>query len=473
MKNKTVFIEVNEVPFIIWDRFADRYPDSAIAQLMKSSSQYTTVTPDKGFVGHGSPHGRLTPWTTWPTVHRGVDNSEHGIFDIGQDLAEINKRFPPFWTYLSEAGNKVGVFGSVHSWPVPGDRYAFYVPDPFAADDEVVPEKLRPFQAFNLGTTRTSGQTSGSRIDRKTAAKFIATAPQLGVHAGTVLKFAHQLIDERRNPARATRRRALRSLIGFDVYEKLLEQMQPDASTFFVNHIAAAMHNYWAAAYPDDYEDYPEDRDWINQHDGVIDSAMKTVDEILGRLLRGVCADPAVALVVASSMGQAPTTPEVLRTELRVEDPERFMEFLGVPAGAWRRTTAPHFNIFVDSHYEDEFKRRSESLRINGQPVDRREAASGFYSLEFGQSDAGGLTVEIDHRLVDASELGLNNKAIQGKKLMCADHVPEGSLIVHNPRSTSPQQSRARIPSTSIAPAILVRHGVEPPAHMRAEPLEI
>lgn len=473
MKNKTVFIEVNEVPFTIWDRYADRHRDSTIAYLMESSSLFTTVTTDRPFVGHGSPRGRLTPWTTWPTIHRGVDNAEHGIFDLSQDLDEVNRRYPPFWKYLADAGRNVGVFGSVHSWPVPDDPYAFYVPDPFAADDQVQPERLRPFQAFNLGTTRTSGKASGTRIGPKTAAKFIATAPQLGIRASTVFRFAHQIIDERRNPARTTRRRALRSLIAFDVYEKLVKRSQPDVSTFFMNHIAAAMHNYWAAGYPGDFEIDLDDSDWISQYEDVIDSAMGMVDVVLGRLVHGVCADPGVALIIASSMGQEPTTPRLIKTELVVADPERFMASLGVPIAGWRPTTAPHFNIFVEPDYVEEFRRRLDSLRINGQPVDRRKAANGFHGLDFGQPNLGALEVEIEKVQVNPTEVGLLNKPVHGKKLLCADHVPEGSLIVHNPQAANRQQSRARVPSTSLAPAILLRHGVDPPSHMRAEPVEI
>ena len=41
-----------------------------------------------------------------------------------------------------------------------------------------------------------------------------------------------------------------------------MRENQPDLATFYSNHVAAAMHRYWAALFPEDYEDEPMDADW-------------------------------------------------------------------------------------------------------------------------------------------------------------------------------------------------------------------
>ena len=85
--------------------------------------------------------GELSPWVTWPTMHRGVPNVEHEITDLGQNLTNVNKEFPSVQNILAGQGIKVGVFGSLQSYPLPKnlDNFSFYVPDTFAAGEECFP----------------------------------------------------------------------------------------------------------------------------------------------------------------------------------------------------------------------------------------------------------------------------------------------------------------------------------------------
>ena len=52
------------------------------------------------------------------------------------DLSKTNKEYPNLWQILSK--NKVGVFGSLHTYPLPDnlENYSFFVPDTFAAGKE-------------------------------------------------------------------------------------------------------------------------------------------------------------------------------------------------------------------------------------------------------------------------------------------------------------------------------------------------
>ena len=121
-----ILFELNEVPLRVVRHFADRKPGSAFGKVLEKGRHWTTVTPDQG---------HLSPWVTWPTLHRGVSSAEHRIAALGQDVSATDRKFPPVWSILAAAGRRIGMFGSLHSYPPPEDLdgYDFYVPDTFAA----------------------------------------------------------------------------------------------------------------------------------------------------------------------------------------------------------------------------------------------------------------------------------------------------------------------------------------------------
>ena len=74
---------------------------------------------------------------------------------------------------------RVGLFGSLHSYPLPEDvrDYAFYVPDVFAAGDECFPEGVEDFQSFNLAMSRRSALNVAQGVPWREALRFLASAP--------------------------------------------------------------------------------------------------------------------------------------------------------------------------------------------------------------------------------------------------------------------------------------------------------
>ncbi|HEY6563860.1 MAG TPA: hypothetical protein VIY86_05155, partial [Pirellulaceae bacterium] len=157
MGKKIVFFELNEVPYRIIDEYCRWRPKSAFARLLPKCFQYETYSEDRG---------HLSPWKTWPTLHRGVSNAQHFIEDFGQDLSEVDRDFPPLWRILSQNGIRTGVCGSLHTYPLPTDLsgYQFYLPDTFAAGSECFPKKLSIFQEFNLRMARESARNVSTKI---------------------------------------------------------------------------------------------------------------------------------------------------------------------------------------------------------------------------------------------------------------------------------------------------------------------
>ncbi len=467
MTRRLIVVELNEVPWRVLDDHVAARPASETAQVLALSRQFTSVSPDQG---------HLSPWITWPTVHRGVANDRHRFTDLGQDTTDVDDEYPTYWSLARAAGRSVGVFGPLHTHPLPDDveDYAFWLPDTFAPDDSAHPASLRSFQAFNLAMARASARNVDTSIDLKRAAAFMARSPLLGLRPGTVAAVARQLRDERRDPWTRVRRRSLQSVLAFDLFLHQLRKTRPALSVVFTNHVASAMHRYWAARYPDDYdaESYGFEADWQARYGGEIDVAMGHADRLLGRLRAFVASAPEHVLLVMSSMGQAAAQGTPVRELLLLRDAGRLMSAAGIDSTHWDRRPAmdPMVSIRVDEPFRSDFGSFLDTVSIGGSPLVHGVDGSGLFSLEFGQADAAIGDVEVAGEVVDPSVVGLERVAIEDEAGSSGYHVPEGSLFVYDPQHPSADHSRPRVCTTAIAPAILGALGVEPPDRLAADP---
>ena len=166
MDRKIILFELNEVPMTIVDKFVSWQPDSTLARRLPQCHRYVTQTEDET---------ALTPWMTWPSLHRGVIDRRHLILEFGQNLREADEEFPPLWKMLTDHGVRTGICGSLHSYPVPTklENYAFYLPDTFAAGSECFPEVLSVFQEFNLTIARASARNVAKKIPWDAALRML------------------------------------------------------------------------------------------------------------------------------------------------------------------------------------------------------------------------------------------------------------------------------------------------------------
>ena len=79
-----------------------------MAKIIKEGSFLETYTSDQE---------ELHPWSTWPTVYRGVNNKLHNIRYINQDLTSADKKYPPVWQILEKNNIDIGIFGTLQSYP--------------------------------------------------------------------------------------------------------------------------------------------------------------------------------------------------------------------------------------------------------------------------------------------------------------------------------------------------------------------
>jgi hypothetical protein len=268
-----------------------------------------------------------------------------------------------------------------------------------------------------------------------------------------------------------------------DLFLKQLKRKLPDFSTFYTNHVAAAMHRYWGAAFPEDYQQ-PMNSDWIAKYESEILFAMDKFDVILGRLVNFVDTHSEFTMVIASSMGQAAIPAEQTYEFLSIVDLGKFMEALGVPRNAWdtRPAMVPCHCVVVKEEWRQTLLSNLERLKVGGcamvaaqrptVPMSYDERETGFFQI-FLQFDnyAGGSEAQIGDRSYALSALGLGLTAHEDGVNCTAQHVPFGSLIVYGRHAGGRRPTeRVRISTLDIAPSVLNAFGVPKPDYMRGAP---
>lgn len=462
---KIIFFELNEVPFRVINHYCKLYPESSLAKIFRQGRKYETHTEDQG---------HLSPWITWPTVHRGVTNEKHFISDFGQDLNDQEKQFPAIWNILAKNKVKVGLFGSLHTYPLPkeAENFSFFVPDTFAAGSECFPKKLEAFQKFNLSMARESGRIVSSKIPGKEAISFLAKLPELGFRFKTATDIATQLVEERVHKWKVVRRRTYQSVIGFEVFYKQLVNKRPDFATFFTNHVASSMHRYWAAAFPEDYENLKLGREWIETYNREIVYTMKKADEMIGRLTRFVEKNPEYSLWVLSSMGQQAVEAKEIETDLFVTNGRKFMEHFQLGNGKYelKPSMVPQFNVQVQSEKRKEFEQKLSTFRINGQQINYRQKAEGFYSIDIGFANLSNdnIRIELMGSMIPLEHSGLENVKIQDRCGATAYHIPEGALLIYAPATGLNGSDITTISTTEIAPTLLRNFNLKVPDYMNS-----
>jgi hypothetical protein len=463
---RVIVFELNEVPWRVLDWYVERNPASTFAKVASSAEVYTTVSEDAG---------ELYPWVTWPSLHRGVNNQLHGITHLGQDLRPADEEFPAVWRILADHGVEVGLSGSLQSFPAPAvaDHYAFYIPDTYALEPDTIPPQLSQLQALNLRLTKQNSRNVSSKLTPADAIVLASEFVRRGGRAATAKRIVGQLAGEISDRSRLNRRRGIQAAIQFDVFLRRLNMQKPEFCTFFSNHVAASMHRYWAASFPEDYRQMGLPKPWLERYAGELEWAMDLADDFL-RELAGFCArNPSYRLLIASSMGQAATQAETRNGYYSITQPERFLGCLGIDPGEVRlaMAMAPDVSAHLLTPVAAERFRASQPMLERAFPdieLDLDEQGMAHIRLLIPHDVEHPMVMpNFGNRLYTPDEAGIGFVPDQDQVGVTAYHVPEGVLLNWSPGS--PPQPRRRPPlvsSLEIAPAVLRAYGVRPPRYM-------
>ena len=420
-----LMLEINEVPWRLIERYR-HFPDfSNINRFFAEAVCYSTMAVDSG---------ELSPWVTWPTLHRGMNNENHGIRNLGQD--PLTFAGSPIWRDFLDRGESVGVLGAMQSWPpeYPGES-GFFIPDTFAADGSCYPSSLRPLQEFNLRQVRRNPRILSKRVlDMQETLPVLSAALKAGISLNTFARIAAQLALEKFRPGLVARRPCFQAILFWDVFVGLYRPSSPPAyASFFTNHVAGLMHRYWRDVFPEDFVGKEVFSSGAKSQEPAMRFALEILDRMLAQVFRWRSENPSLVVCFASSMGQGP----VYRShhpgkEIIVVEPHRFMQASGLRPNEYELLLAmvPHVAVKV----EDPQIRQRAIDSITGYRTD-----SG---LPFVEVDPSGSTLSITVHNVSRQDAMAGGFMFDVDRLSWEDagiratdidpgtgyHIPEGTL---------------------------------------------
>ncbi|MDC3170813.1 hypothetical protein OA860_00425, partial [Prochlorococcus sp. AH-716-E13] len=430
---------------------------SNLAKIYKRGTFKVTRTKD---------NGELHPWSTWPSLHRGVPNYEHNIRFINQDLDVANKNFPPFWVDLASSGIDVGIFGSLQSFPpIYGDNYKFYLPDTFSPNEESFPNEIKKFQKFNLKLAGKNKAISGS-FDFESMVLFSKLIFFKIIGINSILTAFIHLFKELVNSKYKKRRSLIQPILSFDVFWKHYKKYRPKFSTFFTNHVAGMMHRYWQETFPEDFDLKKDEIDIFNSKS--IFKAMDIADEQIGAII-DFCDKNATDLLVLSGMGQESINWGEYQPEIYLADSSIFLKNLKLTPTEYSLLPSMHPDLVFDCISEKALNRLIESATAltdyDGNKLITLKYAPVGLRVNFS------LGTETKALRKDQKVFNTKNKLedkIQyyGLKLITRDqgtayHCPEGILLAYGRNSEHFNFKESKIVDIcKIKPKILSFFGV-------------
>jgi hypothetical protein len=466
---RVLVFEVNEISWQLMAPWLDRGELPHFQKLRQAGAWGRTVADE--------PPRLLDPWITWTTVYTGVPQPEHGMEFLEQPADTI--RYKRLWDLAAEAGKRVGVFGSVSSWP-PRAVDGFFVPGSFSPDSQTYPERLRPIQDLNLRHTRAhapgakrpglgSMVTSGLRLVR------------YGLNARTAWAVARTLLETKRHPDRDWKKVSLQPVVNLAFFRKLYRRTRPDFATFHTNHVAHYQHRFLRAWKPELFPD-PTDPAEVQRFGGAIRYGYQVADRALGQLIRLCERKKDVVLCVASSMGQKAWVPErygqVAPPTCRIRSIERLVGILGLQGRCeYFSTMAPQWNLRIaDPELRGQTIRHLHSARYQplGKPMySAQEVKDALVVTPVSQHGLGATTVCRFPTLPGAPSFPFAELVVQEdetRKSGC--HDPVGMLAFYGPPVRRGHALRGEVNNLDLAPTVLTLLGLPVPPYMKGRVLD-
>ena len=452
---RVVVVEVNEIPRRVLHDVAAMGRAPFIGRLLEGDQVVDTVVSER------LPR-EMYPSQTWASLNTGVPWRDHRIWWYGDPKPAA---FPLYWQVAARSGRSVGLVGTLHSSPLStqcaeGD-YRFVIPDCFAVDSDTLPQRYQPFQSLNLRLTRANSRKSDLGLVGSEVGRGVKALAGLGLSGTTVARLGRLAADVATGRAPRERVRSAQFLILADVFMRMLADEAPDLVVMFTNHVAAAMHRYWYAFYPDDFDVEHYSAAWVARHCDEIPTAVEMLDGFLARL-DVWCRRNERTLVLVSSMGQGPSRDleSDQSHDVVIVDPAAFLAAVGVdatPMPVVRGSMAPNLTLECES-IEAAQRLEMRLSEVGGGHhrwwVDRVDTV---VTLTYGATVIDSRTVLLDGHRVDAAASGLEVHEVDDHS--SGRHIPEGVVAVANSPSFK-QPADGTVDYLDFAPAMLDLLGV-------------
>ena len=327
------------------------------------------------------------------------------------------------------------------------------------------------FSAFNLTLTRESARNVKRGIPLKGSASFLNSLVFGGLKPDTAYEVGSHLVQELIDKRKRVRRRVMQPLIMCDLFLHQLRETRPDFATFYTNHVAAAMHRYWAALLPGDYTASELDPEWIAAYHDEIPFAIEKLEMMLRKLVNFTAENPDYTLMVASSMGQAAIPFQKTFEFLTITNVQRFMSAIGIPPSGYSVADAmvPCVSLRVKGIEIDELSRKLQQVKIGdvglepSKKIDKnacfdiRDGNLHLYVQFDNYQGPHSVMVGGERRSFEAAGIGM--MAHEDGVNCTAQHVPNGTLLIYSPEN--PESIRSQISTVDVLPSMLANYGLD------------
>ncbi len=381
MKNKLIFIELNELNFDLIKKYSKKYNfkvfnDNFFQNLKQTKSE--------------EQYDLLEPWIQWVSIHTGLSAKDHKIYRLGdfngQNLNHIFK----------EIENRGFEVGAICPMNVTNDltRTKYFIPDPWIKNQE--PKNFFQKKIYNAFSEAVN-KNSGSRISLISKI-FLCISFIFFVRKKFFFKLFSLFLKSIKN-------KWYKALI-FDylineIHLKYLKKYNKDFSTIFFNAGAHIQHHYLNNSKILNNEKNPE---WYIQKS--IDPILETYifyDELINEYIEM----ENTSLLIATGLTQVPYEKNVFY--YRLSDHEKFMKLINIEYASIEPRMSRDFLVKFDNLDSSEIfeKKLLELNKINNDKffeIDNR-GKDAFVTLIYSYEIPKNFKFKIDeNKVINLSE---------------------------------------------------------------------
>lgn len=261
----------------------------------------------------------------WTSIFSGKHSTKHGVEFFGDTSNAVRQK--RIWDIFNDSGNKVGVMGSLVTWP-PYPINGFIIPSIFSITPETYPQEYSFFQGIVLNERKKLLQQDVRR--RNKVKELLSATYNLRNHGisndtfFSAFKYMFwQNIVHRSRLDRYWRKATLYHKMLTDMCVYLYKKYGPDFITFHIHLCDALSHRYWEFHEPSQFPETPKRK--IKKYSEVIANSYIEVDQTIGKFINMM--DPNTKLIVVSDHGFG-ALPSAIQPH--VLDIDKFLKILGL-----------------------------------------------------------------------------------------------------------------------------------------------
>jgi hypothetical protein len=300
-----LLIELNEINFNIVKRYIDsgvKLPGFSFIinnQLIETSSE--------------NKYDLLEPWIQWPSVHTGLDYSEHQLYRLGDS---VNSEIPQIFEKVEQLGFSVGAVSPMNA------RNALINPKYFIPDPWTKTKSDNSFfsKAITKAISQAVNDNSESKLSLLTLFNLTLAFIFL-VHPSRYLVLIKYALKAW---GKSWRKALFLDKLLYEIHKTLFIKKSPDFSTLFLNAGAHIQHHYFFNSPHVDNIKLQNPSWYIKESEDPFLEMLYEYDSILQDLI----SQKNTSLVIATGLSQLPFTK--VQFYYRLQNHEKFLSDFGI-----------------------------------------------------------------------------------------------------------------------------------------------